>query len=53
MKSSNQEQGLLAKVVANAGDKLANIPIDPFSCWAFTAYEPELSDEMIHQMVYK
>lgn len=54
MKSTNvshdNQQSLLKKVAVNVGSRLADIPIDPFQCWGFALYEPELSNEIIDEM---
>ncbi|MCL1878880.1 MAG: hypothetical protein FWF80_08475 [Defluviitaleaceae bacterium] len=51
MKNMSEKTSLLERVAVSAGNKLAEIPIDPMQCWAFIFNEPELPDEVIAEMV--
>ncbi|MCL2853716.1 MAG: hypothetical protein FWE20_11940 [Defluviitaleaceae bacterium] len=37
-------------IICKAGDRLAEMSIDPRKCAGFFVYEPELSSEIINEM---
>lgn len=50
MNAQEKRPGLLERAVVSVGNKLAEIPIDPFQCWAWVLHEPEVTIEIIDEM---
>ena len=46
-----REMGLKEKVICKAGDRLVKIAMDPRGCPIGTWYEPELTSDMIEEMI--
>lgn len=55
MKSMNAQgkPSLLERAATSVGNKLSEIPIDPFACLIFVFHEPEMPDELIAEMASK
>ena len=45
------KRGLVEKMVCSVGDKLAGMAVDGRGCFMHFFYEPELSSEIIHEMI--
>jgi len=52
MKNMNlQNDGLFGRIAKDIGDRLEKAAVSPRGCWNILAYESELSDEIIQEMV--
>lgn len=52
MKGMNEQSkpSLFERVATSVGNKLAGIPIAPFTCVILTFHEPEIPEEIILEM---
>lgn len=51
LNNMHEETGLAGKALNALGNKLAEIAVDPRGCWGVAIYEPELSPNMIEEML--